>query len=48
VNAAGDDFTLQSGSPAIDAGIPVGSDRNGAGAGDYNGTAPDLGYWEFR
>jgi hypothetical protein len=46
VNVAGDDYTLQAGSPAINAGTPVGSDRNGSAAGDFNGAAPDLGYWE--
>jgi hypothetical protein len=46
VNAAADDYTLQAGSPAIDAGTPVAVDRNGAGSGNFNGTAPDLGYWE--
>jgi hypothetical protein len=46
VNVAGDDYTLQAGSPAINTGTPVGSDRNGAGSGDFNGAAPDLGYWE--
>jgi parallel beta-helix repeat protein len=46
VDVAGDDYTLQSGSPAIDAGTPLGVDRNGASAGDFNGAAPDLGAWE--
>jgi hypothetical protein len=46
VNTAADDYTLQAGSPAINAGTPVAADRNGAGAGNFNGTAPDLGYWE--
>jgi hypothetical protein len=46
VNSAMDDFRLQAGSPAIDKGLPLGLDRNGAAAGDYNGAAPDLGYWE--
>ncbi len=46
VNAAGDDFTLQAASPAINAGTPLGVDRNGAAAGDFNGAAPDMGYWE--
>jgi hypothetical protein len=35
---ANHDFTLQVGSPAIDAGVNVGL--------PYNGTAPDIGYWE--
>jgi hypothetical protein len=45
-NAGADDYTLQTGSPAIDAGTPVASDRNGAASGNFNGSAPDLGYWE--
>ena len=39
VDAAGDNFTLQSGSPAIDQGIDVGL--------PYNGVAPDLGAYEY-
>ena len=47
VDAASDDYRLQQpGSPAIDAGTPVASDRNGVSPGDFNGAAPDLGYWE--
>jgi hypothetical protein len=46
VNAAGDDFTLQANSPAINAGASLGVDQNGAAAGDFNGVAPDIGYWE--
>jgi hypothetical protein len=45
-NAAGGDYTLKGTSPAINAGVDVGQDRNGASAGNYNGTAPDMGYWE--
>jgi hypothetical protein len=37
-NEAGDDYTLASNSPCIDAGVDVGL--------DYNGSAPDMGYWE--
>jgi hypothetical protein len=46
VDAAADDYRLQAGSPAIGAGTPVAADRNGNGAGNFNGLAPDLGYWE--
>ncbi|HKY36426.1 MAG TPA: hypothetical protein VJN18_10830 [Polyangiaceae bacterium] len=46
VDATGDDFTLQAMSPAINAGTPLGVDRSSAAAGDFNGAAPDLGYWE--
>jgi len=35
----GSDYRLQAGSPLIDAGVNVGL--------PYNGTAPDVGYWEF-
>jgi len=45
-NSVGDDYTLQSGSPAIDAGTPLGVDRNGAGAGLFDGAAPDIGFRE--
>jgi hypothetical protein len=41
-----EDYTLQAGSPAIDTGTDLGFDRNGAGAGDFNGTGPDMGYYE--
>jgi hypothetical protein len=40
------DFRLMPGSPAIDAGIDLGLDLNGAAAGTFNGAAPDLGGWE--
>jgi len=46
VNCAADDFTLQAASPAGNVGIDLAVDRNGAGAGNFNGSAPDLGYWE--
>lgn len=46
VNAAADDFTLQAASPARNTGVDVGEDRNGAAAGNFNGAAPDLGFWE--
>jgi hypothetical protein len=37
------DFTLQSGSPAIDAGFDLNEDRNLGAPGLFNGVAPDLG-----
>ena len=46
VSLASDDYTLQSSSPMINAGVAVGFDRNGSKAGDFDGTAPDLGFWE--
>lgn len=45
-NAASDDYTLKVGSPALNAGTSLGADRNGASAGTFNGSAPDLGAWE--
>ena len=39
-NAAGEDFTLKAGSPAIDAGGNVGI--------PFNGSAPDLGAFEYK
>jgi len=45
-NVAGGDFTLLAGSPAINFGTILATDRNGAAPGNYNGTAPDAGYWE--
>jgi hypothetical protein len=47
VNFAGDNFALQDGSQAIDAATDaVGEDRNGGGANNYYGLAPDMGYLE--
>ena len=46
VSMATGDYTLQPGSPMINVGIAVGVDRNGAKAGDFDGSAPDLGFWE--
>jgi hypothetical protein len=37
-NEAGDDYTLASNSPCINAGVDLGY--------SYNGSAPDIGYWE--
>jgi hypothetical protein len=48
-NFAGDNFALDTTfpSPAIDSGTTaVGEDRNGGTAGDYNGSAPDMGALE--
>ncbi len=46
VSEAAQDFRLSSGSPAIDAGMDLGYDVNGTRAGSFDGTAPDLGYFE--
>jgi len=48
VNAAADDYSLQASSPAIDAGVDVGADRNGSGAAAFDGAAPDLGHIEVK
>lgn len=45
-DAASDDFTLSASSPAIDAGVDTGIDRNGSRAGLFDGDAPDIGYVE--
>lgn len=45
-NFQGDQFTLQTASPAIDAGQDTGADRNGVRAGLFDGSAPDLGFSE--
>ena len=45
-NAGALDYSLKTGSPAIDAGVDLGEDRNLGTAGNYNGTAPDLGFIE--
>ena len=41
------DFTLTTGSPAIDSGVDLGIDVNGAQADNYNGIGPDIGYFEL-
>jgi len=46
LDSAADDFTLQATSPAINNGVDLGEDRNGSTAGNYNGAAPDRGYFE--
>jgi Right handed beta helix region len=47
VNAAGGDFHLTAGSPAIDKGmVPEGVAPPGSAPG-YSGSAPDLGAWEY-
>ena len=43
VSRATADFRLRPGSPVIDKGVDVGVDVNGPSAGNFNGTAPDLG-----
>jgi len=45
-NAGADDYSLGPTSPALNAGVDVGEDRNGASGGNYDGAAPDLGYLE--
>jgi hypothetical protein len=46
VDAAALDYHLVATSPAIDVGIDTALDVNGAGAGRFNGAAPDLGAFE--
>ena len=46
VNAGADDYTLQAGSAAVDAGTDLGDDRNLGSPGLFNGTAPDCGFVE--
>lgn len=41
--ATGGDFRLRPGSPAIDASVDLGLDLNGASAGPWFGSVPDLG-----
>jgi hypothetical protein len=45
-DAAADDLGLLPSSPLIDTGIDLGIDTNGAGPGDFFGTAPDRGALE--
>ncbi len=40
------DYSLKTGSAAIDAGVDLGEDRNLGNPGNYNGSAPDLGFIE--
>ncbi len=40
------DYSLSTGSPAIDAGVDLGEDRNLDQDGLYNGTGPDIGFIE--
>jgi len=50
INAAGFNFSLtECTSPAINSGVDLGADQpdmNGGGAGNYNGSAPDMGTFE--
>ncbi len=46
VSQPGDDYHLQAGSLAINAGRMNGIDVNGETAGDFNGAAPDMGAFE--
>ena len=43
VDPVADDYTLATGSPAIDTGRVNGIDVNGGSEGDFNGLAPDMG-----
>lgn len=47
-NAAGNDFTLQSSSPAIDNGTNVGLTTDFAGNPVPSGNAPDIGAYEYQ
>lgn len=47
VDSRGGDFHLQSGSPAIDAGAPLGYSRDFDGHKVPNGDGPDLGAFEY-
>jgi hypothetical protein len=47
-NPGGLDYSLKAGSPAIDAGVDLGEDRNLGTAGLYNGSGPDLGFIEAQ
>ncbi len=50
VDAAGGDFTLISGSLAINAGVDLGVDQpdmNGADPGNFSGSAPEMGAHEY-
>jgi hypothetical protein len=46
-NEAARDYRPQPLSPLVDAGVDTGADRNGSAAGNFNGTAPDIGYYEL-
>jgi hypothetical protein len=46
VDMAKDNCLLDSGSNAINVGVNLGWEVNGATASTYNGTAPDIGYDE--
>jgi len=47
-DAANDDFTLKSNSPAIDAGVDVGFDVDIEGVAVPQGDAPDCGAYEYE
>ncbi len=46
VDAANGDYRLDPLSPAVNAGADLGIDVNGSTAGNFNGSAPDMGYYE--
>lgn len=45
-NPGSDDYTLQTGSPAIDSAFDTGDDRTPTDPGNYNGAGPDRGFVE--
>lgn len=45
-DAANFDYALKTGSPAVNKGFNLGVDRNGSTSGQYNGSAPDIGWLE--
>jgi hypothetical protein len=47
VDAAAHDYRLKPGSPAIDAGVPVGIAHDPAGTPVPQGAAPDIGAFEY-
>ncbi len=48
LDVAQNDLSLAEGSPAISKGVNIGYDRNGSLDGLFNGSAPDIGAYEFH